>query len=336
MNGSRYIELRPSDHLDLTGLVPKGSVLTIGNFDGVHIGHQEILKTAWQLARQRSAALVVMTFDPHPEVLLYPQPAPQVLTPLPLKLRLIWQMVDATVITLKDARSILALSAESFIQDLILAGLAPSVIVEGEDFRFGCGRSGQIKTLEALGRQLGFEVKVVPARQITIPSGQSLRVSSTLIRYMLQAGQVADAMLALGRPFRLYGRIVPGRGKGHQLGYPTLNMQRPDQLLPAEGVYAGMVLLGQSQTDVLADKPMLPAVFSIGQAVTFGQDLPILIEAHVLEGLAECVKGTWMAMDFIRYLRPQHKFASAEALANQIAADCQQARQILRPNLDGS
>jgi len=156
-----------------------------------------------------------------------------------------------------------------------------------------------------------------------------VRVSSTMIRYMLRSGNVADAAILLGRPYKLIGKIIPGKGKGKELGFPTLNMQKPEQIIPAEGVYAGFVEVADSEEKVCTEKTKIPAVFSIGQARTFGDEHPLLIEAHLLIKNANKTIGKWLAMDFVRFIRSQHKFASVQELSAQIAKDCEKAKKIL-------
>jgi riboflavin kinase / FMN adenylyltransferase len=311
------------------GSVEPGGVLTIGNFDGVHLGHQEIIKAARQLAMRRQVAMVLMTFEPHPVAVLHPEKAPKVLTPLDWKLHLLGRLSPDTVVVLEDSRGLLELSAHDFLDRFLMRAIRPSVIVEGEDFKFGAGRSGGIETLRDLGATMGFRVEVIPSRYVTLPSGQALRVSSTAIRRMLEAGAVADAALALGRPFRLYGRIVVGRGKGRKIGFPTLNMGVPDQILPAEGVYAGWVQTADSCDGLFSDAESMPGVFSLGRASTFGDTHAMLIEAHVLSGPVRDKPGGWMAMDLVQQLRPQHRFPAVDDLARQIARDCQDARVVL-------
>ncbi|MBM4025413.1 MAG: bifunctional riboflavin kinase/FAD synthetase [Planctomycetes bacterium] len=311
------------------GQVRAGGVLTIGNFDGVHLGHQEILRTARALAKEREAEMAVMTFEPHPVAVLHPEKAPPVLTPLPLKLHLLQDYTDNCVIVLEDSRDLLRLSPEQFVDEFLMAALRPAVIVEGDDFHFGAGRVGDIGTLARFGQAKGFEVAVVPPRQIELTTGQSLRVSSTIIRYMLDGGHVAEAACALSRPYRLLGPVVPGWGRGRKLGFPTLNMSKPNQVLPAEGVYAGLVETAGGQQELLHKQEHIPAVFSIGQARTFGDEHPLLIEAHLLSGPVGDMTGRWMAMDFVQRLRSQHKFNTPEELTAQIAKDCAAARQIL-------
>lgn len=309
--------------------IPTGCVLTIGNFDGVHLGHQEIIHAAAEMASRNATKLVVMTFDPHPLAVIHPDRSPGILTPPALKHQLFSDLgVDCHVV-LKATRETLSLSAEDFVRRFLVEAIRPLAVVEGEDFNFGAGRAGSVQTLLDMAPHHDFEVLVVPAKKIDIPDGQTVRVSSTMIRYMLGSGRVADAAMALGRPYRLIGQICPGRGRGKQLGFPTLNMKRPDQLLPAEGVYAGYVQLADDPEDLCRVAGAVPAVFSLGQARTFGDEHPLLIEAHALAENGDRLKGRSMAMDFVRRLRSQHKFASPEQLTRQIKRDCEKARNIL-------
>jgi riboflavin kinase / FMN adenylyltransferase len=309
--------------------VGPGCVLTIGNFDGVHVGHQEILRTARRIAEERGVEMVVMTFEPHPVAVLHPEKAPGVLTPLPLKLQLLQDYADHCVMVLEDNRALLKLSPEQFVDEFLMTAIRPAVIVEGDDFHFGAGRAGDVKVLAQFGSDRGFEVVVVPPRQITLATGQVLRVSSTIVRYMIESGHMAEAAGALARPYRLIGPIVSGWGRGRKLGFPTLNLGKPDQIIPAEGVYAGLVETAATPEELLQGQEHLPAVFSIGQARTFGDAHPLLIEAHLLIGHVGDMTGRWMAMDFVQHLRSQHKFGTPEELVAQIAKDCEAARQVL-------
>lgn len=317
------------------GQVRQGCVLTIGNFDGVHTGHQEIFRTARRIAGDNDAEMVVMTFEPHPVAILHPEKAPGVLTPLPLKLHLLGDYADDCIIVLQDNQQLLSLPPEDFVDQFLMASIAPRVMVEGDDFHFGAHRAGDIETLRSLGAKKGFDVVVVPPQQIELPTGQSLRVSSTMVRYMLESGHVAEAATALSRPYRLLAPVVSGWGRGRKLGFPTLNMGKPDQIIPAEGVYVGFVELAESREALLEKTEELPAVFSIGQARTFGDEYPLLIEAHLLDRVIPDMTGRWMAMDFLRLLRHQHKFASSEALVKQIEKDCRQARGVLEKMAEG-
>lgn len=326
--------MRTLRHRTEFGQVRKGCVLTIGNFDGVHLGHQEIFRTARRIAHERGTEMVVMTFEPHPVAILHPEKAPGVLTPLSLKLHLLEEYADNCIIVLEDNKHLLSLSPEAFVDEFLVTTIRPSAIVEGDDFHFGAARAGDIGTLARFGREKGFEVTVVPLRQIEL-AGQILRVSSTIIRYMLEAGHVAEAATLLSRPYRLIGPIVPGWGRGRKLGFPTLNMSMPKQVIPAEAVYAGFVETAAGEQELLHEHRRIPAVFSIGQARTFGDEHPLLIEAHLLVEHVGDMTGRWMAMDFMQRLRSQHKFSSPEELVAQITRDCQEARTILQTGTTG-
>jgi riboflavin kinase/FMN adenylyltransferase len=311
------------------GQLPAGCVLSIGNFDGVHVGHQQNLKVARDIALLEGAALAAMTFEPHPVAILHSEKAPGVLTPLPLKIHLLQNCSVDYLIVLKDTASLLRLPPADFVDKFLLKDVRPIAMVEGDDFNFGVNRAGNIDTLKQMAKPNGFDVVVVPAKLVRLPTGQSVRVSSTTIRYMLQSGCVVDAALLLGRQYRLIGQIIPGRGKGRQLGFPTLNMQPPSQIIPQQGVYAGYCILGPTEDDVCRPDNRLPAVFSIGQASTFSDQHPLLIEAHLLETKTDAPAGRWMAMDFVEQIRSQRKFKSPHDLAEQIAKDCNVAKNIL-------
>jgi riboflavin kinase/FMN adenylyltransferase len=216
-----------------------------------------------------------------------------------------------------------------------MEAIRPAVLVEGDDFNFGAGRAGDVNTLQQLGRDRGFEAVVVPPKQIQLPSGKNMRVSSTLIRYMIEGGHVGEAAAALSRPYRLIGPIISGWGRGRKLGFPTLNMDKPDQIIPAEGVYAGTVAVADAKEGLLQQNERTPAVFSIGQARTFGDQHPLLIEAHLLAGPVGDMTNKWMAMDFVEHLRSQHKFDTPEALVTQIGRDCRRAEAILQNSTTG-
>jgi riboflavin kinase/FMN adenylyltransferase len=309
--------------------IPKGCVLSIGNFDGVHVGHQEILTVARQAAEKNDAELVVMTFEPHPVAVLHPEMAPGVLSPLDIKKYLLARYGVDKMIVLRTNRELLSLSPEDFAGKFLFENIEPSVVVEGDDFNFGAERAGTIDTLKKLAAERNFEISVVAPKKVKLSTGQSVRVSSTVIRYMLEGGHVADAAVALGRPYRIAERIIPGRGVGVKLGFPTLNMKKPKQVIPAEGVYAGFVRIGQVMDDALKSREKIPAVYSIGQARTYGDDFPLLIEAHLLIEDAGDLIGRYMTMDFIQRIRNQHKFNTPEDLSKQIAKDCNHARIIL-------
>lgn len=312
------------------GKIIAGAVLTIGNFDGVHIGHQAILSTARRIAGQRQTEIVVMTFQPHPLCVLNPQKAPSPITPSVLKEHLLAESGVGTLFVAKSEPELLSLAAEDFVERLIVRGIRPSAIVEGEDFNFGRKRTGSVHTLQKLVGARGIEVVIVEPKKAKLIGGEIVEVSSTAIRDMVTKGEVADAAILLGRPYHLIGNIVPGRGKGRQLGFPTLNLKKPQQIIPAEGVYAGLVEIGDSEALVCSTREKIPAAFSIGRTTTYGANQSLLIEAHLLVENAEQYRGRWMAMDFIERIRGQQKFETEKALAEQIGRDCRKAQQILR------
>jgi riboflavin kinase/FMN adenylyltransferase len=322
-------KMKVFDSVAELGQIVKGCVLTIGNFDGVHLGHQAILAAARQTADKRGAELVAMTFEPHPVAILFPERAPGVLTPLELKVHLLAQCgVDSTIV-LKDNPELLDLTPEDFISQFLVDKIRPSAVVEGMDFNFGVGRTGNVDTLMKLGPREGFDTSIIEPKRIKLSTGQIIRVSSTMIRYMLESGHVADASAALGRPYRLLEEIISGRGIGKKLGFPTLNMRKPKQVIPAEGVYAGLVTIGDTIDELLTSKALIPAAYSIGQARTYGEEFPLLIEAHLLKKNLGDINAKYMAMDFVQRIRSQHKFKTPDDLSRQIAKDCEQAQEIL-------
>jgi riboflavin kinase/FMN adenylyltransferase len=214
--------------------IKKGCVLSIGNFDGVHLGHQKILTAAKKIAIKKQTQLSAMTFEPHPTAILEPHKSPFVLTPRKLKTWLLAQFEVDCLFVLESTPELLSLSPHDFTDDFLVKAIQPNVLVEGHDFNFGSQRTGNIQKLQMLGDEKGFEVCVVEAKKIQLSTGQTVRVSSTIIRNLLETGSVVDAALALGRPYRLIGRVVPGHGKGKQLGFPTANLEPLQQIIPAE------------------------------------------------------------------------------------------------------
>ncbi|MHC4585799.1 MAG: bifunctional riboflavin kinase/FAD synthetase [Planctomycetota bacterium] len=307
----------------------KSCVLTIGNFDGVHLGHQEIINIARKLADQRNSELVLMTFEPHPVAILNPEKAPGVLTPMVLKKHLLNQLSVDCLVILESSYRILNLSPENFVDEFLLKSSRPAVVVEGEDFNFGYGRSGNVRILKELGEEFGFELVIVLGKEIELVDEQNTRVSSTLIRHLLHKGKVVDAAKALGRYYRLSGRTTPGNGKGRQLGFPTANIEPVNRIIPAEGVYAGFVEIADTEEQLCQSKNKIPAAFSVGRAKTFISDHPLLVEAHILEQDTGNLYDKYLAMDFVRFIRHQQKFDSPEQLSAQIANDCQKAKDIL-------
>lgn len=314
----------------ISGFDEKGCVLTIGNFDGVHIGHREILTAAKEVAAQKKTELMVMTFEPHPVVALQPDKTLGVLTPVELKKHLLAEFGVDCLFVLECSSEILSLSPRDFVDEFLVRKIRPSVVVEGEDFNFGSGRTGSVHTLYNLGAEKGFEVTIVSSKEIKLSIGHSVKVSSTMIRNLLEAGKVSDAAIALGRAYRLVGKIIPGRGKGKDLGFPTANMEVRRQIIPGEGVYAGFAAIAESFEDGCAAEEGIPAALSIGRSQTYGSSNRLLIEAHLLKENVGDLTGKIMATDFVERIRSQQKFETEKELAGQIAKDCEKTNELLK------
>ncbi len=294
-----------------------GVVLCIGNFDGVHRGHQEILRAGRRKASANQAELVAMTFDPHPLAVLTPERMPAILTPLPEKLRQIEQTgADAVVVAVSEP-GLLQVTATDFIKQVIVDRFHPRAIVEGPSFGFGRHREGTVETLQEAAGQFGFEVEVVEPVRIALGGHPDMVMSSSLVRQLLASGTVDQAAICLGRPYALLGTVIRGVGRGAKIGFPTANIDAGPQLVPAEGVYAGRAELAGHR---------YAAAISIGRNPTFGEHR-LVIEAHLL-GYSGEPYGAPLRLEFLDWLRPQMRFPSVEALCQQIAEDVRHTQEI--------
>jgi len=291
-------------------------VATIGNFDGVHRGHQRILQLARALADNEHRPVVALTFDPLPEQVMAPSRAPLQITLPDQKCRFLREAGVDWVVIVPASPSLLAMDPDEFAREVVAGRLAPRHLVEGPDFRFGRGRSGTIETLRRAAPQLGFEVHMGQPLEVDVGEGPQ-RVSSTLIRRLLLAGRVGDAARCLGRPFTLRGRVVGGHQRGRSLEFPTANVGGGRQICPGDGVYAGWA--------EVADRRR-PAAISVGDKPTFGPS-ERTVEAFLL-GAEGDFYGQMASVSFLRRLRDQVRFDSAEALKAQIAKDVQRVREI--------
>ena len=298
-----------------------GGVLTIGNFDGVHIGHQRLLAEARQLADGAGERLCVMTFDPPPAEVLAPARAPERILPPELKYQYIGDCGAEIVVVVETTAEFLAASAEEFVRRAIVEGAQPRHVVEGHNFFFGRGREGNIELLERLAGQFDFEVTEVSPAMLALPGRDEQRVSSSLVRELIRAGEIAAAAQCLSRPFTLYGRVVGGERRGRLLDFPTANVDADGLIVPADGVYAGRVRI---------DSLECPAAISIGDKPTFAANgSPRVIEANLIDAVGDFYDRP-IAVTFIERLRGQEKFPGAESLAAQIAKDVQRVREICR------
>ncbi len=296
----------------------RGAVLTVGNFDGVHLGHQRILRTARALAKVSSAAVLAMTFEPHPLAVLRPNRAPAKLSHWDEKVQQLARAGADAIVRLETDRQLLSLTAWEFIREILAQRIHPSYIVEGPNFGFGRDRQGDVETLREASAKGGFQVHVVEPYMLHLGDDeQPTIVSSTVIRQSLLAGNVTDAAACLGRPYTLIGRVVHGAGTGRQLGYPTINLDVGEQLVPAEGVYAGRVeIRGTRRT----------AAVSIGHRPTLG-GTALAVEAFLLDESADLYDAD-ARLDLLAFVRSQRKFAGTEELTEQIAADVEVVRRI--------
>ncbi|MEE9293452.1 MAG: riboflavin biosynthesis protein RibF [Phycisphaerae bacterium] len=296
---------------DVPDLKMDKSVLCVGNFDGVHRGHQQLLAQGAMFAAHDNAPLVVVTFEPHPLAILRPRSVPHKLMRLDDKLDLLAQQdVDVTVVAETTPR-LLGMEPEQFVETLV-EKFHPTHFVEGSTFGFGRGRKGNPATLRALGGRLRFETCIIDPVQFTLEGDRTVTVSSSVIRSLLGEGKVHLAALSLGRPYSITGTVVAGAGRGKGMGLPTANVGGIETFLPADGVYAGSARVGRCES---------LAGISIGRSPTFGGQTRKL-EAHLLD-FQDDVVGQSIRIEFDRWLRPQCKFDSPEALAAQIKRDLQ-------------
>jgi riboflavin kinase / FMN adenylyltransferase len=304
---------------------PGGTVVTIGAYDGVHLGHRAVIAEVRERAAERGLATAVVTFDRHPASVVRPESAPRLLTDLEQKLELLAATgVDyCLVITFDEARS--HEPADEFVREVLVACLAARVVVVGEDFHFGYRRSGNVELLRVKGGEFGFEVEGLElVDREGRPAPDQGRVSSTRIRHALVEGDLALANALLGRPHEVRGVVARGEKRGRELGFPTANVSVPgDILLPADGIYAGWY--------ERPDGSVHPAAISLGRRPTFYAEAHVsLLEAHLLDvDLDIDLYDEHAKVRFVRWLRGEVRFPSVEGLVDQIARDCAEARRVL-------
>ena len=291
----------------------RGAVLAIGNFDGVHRGHQEVLRAAIAIAKKEGRRSGAVVFEPHPREFFTPATPFFRLTPLPLKLELLDALgLDQTFVIEFD-QALASLSAETFATEVVAKGLGASHVVVGHDFSYGKGRTGTTGELTALGRVLGFGVDVVA------PVGAGgATFSSSRIREHLREGETREAADQLGYWWRVRGRVGEGAGRGTGLGFPTLNLPLDPGQDVRHGIYAMRVDHEGRRYD---------AAGYVGARPTFGENEPVL-EAYLLD-FAGDLYGAEVEVEFIAFLRPDQIFATPEALAEQMRRDCDAARAVL-------
>ncbi|MEW5768785.1 MAG: bifunctional riboflavin kinase/FAD synthetase [Pseudomonadota bacterium] len=291
------------------------NAVTIGNFDGIHLGHQAMLARLSARAASVGGAPTVLTFEPHPREIFTPQDAPTRLTSLREKLEIMRGLGVAHVHVCRFTKAFAALSAEDFVKRILVEGLRARYVLVGDDFRFGARRAGDFAMLQEMGRQYGFEAEALHTVEA---AGQ--RASSTAVRDALAAGDMATAAQLLGRPYSISGRVVGGDRLGRQIGYPTANIQLKHNKPPVKGIFAVHVQgLGQ---------PDWPGVASLGTRPTVHANGRPTLEVHLFN-FDRSIYRQHLRVEFLHKLRDEAKFPSLEALIAQIDLDAKQARELL-------
>jgi len=294
-----------------------GAVLALGNFDGVHRGHQTVIAAAGVLARTLGAPHGVLTFEPHPRQLFRPDDAPFRLTPLRVKTRELEALGADLLFSLHFDAEFAQRTAENFVDEILVGALAVRHVVVGYDFVFGRGRAGTVEFLRDMGARHGFGVDVVAP----VDDGGTEVISSTRIREHLVAGRPGDAARLLGRAWEIDGRVEHGAARGRTIGFPTANVMLADYLRPAAGVYAVRVGLERG-----AETEWHDGVANIGTRPTVG-GTDLRLEAHLFDFSGD-LYGTHVRVALLDFLRPERKFANFDELKQQIAADAIEARAL--------
>jgi riboflavin kinase/FMN adenylyltransferase len=296
--------------------------MSIGNFDGIHLGHRSLLAMADRLRVSSPGGVTVVTFEPHPLTVLRPADAPPQLTPLQLKQAILEEAGVDTLVLLPPTREVLGLTAEQFWR-MIVDEVRPAHLIEGESFTFGKGRGGTMETLRAWAAGSSVQLHVAQPVRAVLLNLSIVTVSSSLIRWLIALGRVRDAAICLGRPYRLRGEVVKGHQRGRTIGTPTANLRISGQLVPADGVYAGRAVV---------DGVTYPAAVSIGTLPTF-EGGTRQIEAHLLDFSGD-LYGHELTLDCTDWVREQRKYSSIDALREQIARDVESVRA--RSGLDSA
>ncbi len=293
------------------------TVVVIGNFDGVHLGHRQVLARARAIADADGLAVVAVTFDPHPMAVLRPEHAPSTLTTMAVRAELLGDAGADAVLAVPFDREVAAWSPREFVERVLVGALGAAAVVVGANFRFGSRAAGDVATLEELGAEHGFTVEGIPL------DGGPMVWSSTYVRTCLATGDVAGAAEALGRPYAVRGTVVRGDQRGRELGYPTANVPT-DQMtaVPADGVYAGWLRR-------LDTGERFPAAISVGTNPTFDGVRARRVESHVLGRTDLELYGVEVEVSFVDRLRGMVAFDSVAELVAQMDGDVRRARELL-------
>jgi len=299
----------------------KSPVLTLGNFDGVHLGHQKILELVITRARALGGESILYTFEPHPRRVLQPESNLRLLDTFEQKVEILENLGLNIVIAEPFDREFAQVSSDQFIGHHIHQCIRPVEVYVGYDFHFGHDREGSMRMLTERGPHLGFSVTVVPEVQV-----EGCDVNSTRIRQLLSEGEVEEAALLLGRPFCARGEVIEGERRGRTLGFPTANLAPETEILPAPGVYFGHLRCLEGDAEWAGRS--LPVVTNVGFRPTFRSDLILVAEAHIIDFSGD-LYGLEIDLTFEGRLREEARFESPDALREQIARDIVQARERL-------
>lgn len=307
-------------HRDVDGpcLAPRGSVVAIGAFDGLHLGHQAILAEVRQRAEARGLIPAVITFEPLPRAFFSKEPVPR-LSGVREKAEGMAAAGIDQLLSLRFDEALTRMSAEDFVRRVIVGRLAAREVWVGEDFRFGHRRSGDFALLQSMGTELGFTAHAVAP---VVVDGE--RVSSTRVRQLLGESRFADASTLLGRPFVIDGHVEYGKQLGRTLGYPTANVHLPERVSPVRGIFAVRIGVGEGPCS-------WPGVASLGVRPTVNEVAEPLLEAHLFDFSGD-LYGMRIAVEFVRKLRDEEKFDGLDALTAQMRQDELAARQALGMN----
>ncbi|HET7185735.1 MAG TPA: bifunctional riboflavin kinase/FAD synthetase [Terriglobales bacterium] len=289
------------------------TIVSVGNYDGVHMAHRRVLGELVRRAQETKCASVVVTFDPHPTRILRPDVAPRLLTPVPVKLRLLEETGIDAVLLLPFTRDLSLMTPLEFAEQVLLRGLRAREVHEGFNFHFGHRAQGNVERLAEIGREFGFEVRIYPALTI-----RGEVVSSSRIRELLGAGEVSRARHLLGRVFNIFSTPGRGRGYGQKYTVPTINLSRYDEMIPRNGVYITRTAVNGETFD---------SVTNVGVRPTFGPD-SFAIESHLLNFHPITLTAqTQVELCFLKRLRDEQKFPTVEALREQIGRDVGRAKK---------
>ena len=292
----------------------RGGALTIGNFDGVHLGHARIVERLTEFAKKVSGSAIVFTFEPHPVRLLRPDVAPPPLTWTERKAELLAELGVDALVAYPTNEKLLAKTPQEFFEEIICQLLSAKAVIEGPNFFFGRNRTGTVETLRQFCQQAGIAFDIVQPLQI---SGEM--ASSSRIRQLIAEGEVAEAAKMLTKPYRIRGIVTHGAGRGAKIGFPTANLEGIDTLIPADGIYAGWA--------IIADQ-CLPAAIHIGPNPTFGEQRQ-KTEVYILD-YHGALYGQPLEVDFVSRLRGIVTFENAGELVSQMKKDVEQVRSILK------